>query len=609
MYESRALAPPLSRHESGEAPTLRVAWGQFHRLLRLIRPYWGGLLKTMALGLLVGLIGMASPYITKLLIDEVYPSRDVTLMHVLVGGLLALGCSALFTSAIQSYFSLFVNTRLRNAVTQYFFNHLQYLPMRFFEEKRVGEVLSRFGDIGRALGTVSTVFEMVFIQGAYLLLVPPILFVLQWKLALVAVVSVPFTALVVGVSGRALRKYWKRSAEAYAELNALQTETLSQIRTIKSLAMEPHVFQKSNEVLGRAMGLELRAGALGQVVSTATGLLQTLNTALFTWIGWKLILAGEMTLGDYIAFTAYIGYFNGPVSRFVGFFSDFQRSAVNFDRMFEYLDHPTEQDPASSYVAPAPIRHRIIGRIEVDGLCFGYVPDQPVLQDVTLQVPAGSVLAVVGQSGSGKTSLLRLLSGMERPTAGGIRIDGTPIERIPLPDLRRQVGVVWQEYALLKGTVWENLTFGVEDVDAETVYQASEIAQVDEFVRALPDGYDSSVAEWGASFSGGQRQRLALARALVRETPVLLLDEATANVDLQTEARIVQGLLRELHGRTIVFVTHRVSTAVHADQICVLDRGRVAGVGTHDELVRGCETYRRLLESAGGAPTARSSAP
>ncbi|MBV9774372.1 MAG: peptidase domain-containing ABC transporter, partial [Gemmatimonadetes bacterium] len=409
--------------------------------------------------------------------------------------------------------------------------------------------------------------------------------------------------------GRALRKYWKRSAEAYADLNALQTETLSQIRTIKSLAMEPHVFQKSNEVLGRAMGLELRAGALGQVVSTATGLLQTLNTALFTWIGWKLILAGEMTLGDYIAFTAYIGYFNGPVSRFVGFFSDFQRSAVNFDRMFEYLDRPTEQDPATSYESPAPVRHRIVGRIEIDDLSFGYTPDQHVLQGVTLGVPAGSVLAVVGQSGSGKTSLLRLLSGMERPTGGGIRIDGTPIERIPLPDLRRQVGVVWQEYSLLKGTVWENLTFGVDEVDPETVYQAAEIAQVDEFIRALPDGYDTSVAEWGASFSGGQRQRLALARALVRETPVLLLDEATANVDLQTESRIIHGLLRELHGRTIVFVTHRVSTAVHADQICVLDRGRVAGVGTHDDLVRGCETYRLLLESAGGAAAARSSAP
>jgi ABC-type bacteriocin/lantibiotic exporter with double-glycine peptidase domain len=590
--------------------SLSSAFAQFRRLLLLIHSHWGRLMRVIGLGIVVGLFGLAAPYLTKLLIDEVYPSQDIQLMHLLVGGILAMTAARAVTTGIQAYYALHVNAHLRNSLTQYFFNHLQHLPMRFFEQRQVGELMSRFSDISRAIASVQRVFEVVFVQGVYLLLVPPLLFYLQWKLALLALVVVPLTTGVVALSGRALRSIWKEASEAYAALSAQQVEVLSQMRTMKSMALEAMVFERTQGMVGNAMNLELRAGTLGQVVDTVNGLLNALSLALLTWVGWKLILQGQMSLGDYIAFTAYMTFLNGPVNKFVGFFSDFQRSAVNFDRMFEYLDELPEQDPETAYRPPAPIHHRLRGEIRLQEVGFGYEEGRPVLHSVSLEVPAGSVTAIVGPSGSGKTSLLRLLLRMEQPDSGQILIDGVPLGQLSLPDLRRQVSVVWQEYGMLHGTLWENLTLGNSDVSAAAVNRAIRIAQIEDFVASLPEGLNTPVAEWGMSMSGGQRQRLAIARALVRQAPILLLDEATANIDQQAEALIIQSLLRELDGATIMYVTHRIATAVHADQIFVLQHGQVAGVGKHSVLLETCAAYRDLYQpDAVRRPAAHPRAP
>ena len=603
----RTAPPPPARSAASprrEAPELRAAVGQFKRLTLLMRPFWGPLLKGMGAGVVIGLLGMATPWVMKLLIDEVYPTRDATLMHVLVGGSLALSATTMLMSGIQNYYNLTVNTLLNNSAGLLFFNHLQHLPMRFFEENRVGELTSRFGDVRRALQSVARVFQTVFVQGVYLLFVPPFLFILEWKLALVALVSIPLTTTVIAVTSRSLRKQWKRSAEAYADLSALQTETLTQIRTLKTLGLEAHTFRRTREKLGTAMDRELRAGGLGQVVGTTNGLLNVANMALLTFLGWRAILAGSMTLGDYMAFTAYIGYLYGPINQFVGLLSEFQQSAVSLDRMFEYLDTAPEQDPGAAYHPTPAIVHRIEdGEVELEGVSFSYGPGKEALRDVSLVLRPGLVTAVVGHSGSGKTSLLRLLSRLEHADSGRILVDGTPIERISLPDVRRQVAVVWQEHSLFSGTVWDNLVLGMEEVDPETVYHAARLAQVDGFIRELPCGYRTTVAEAGMSLSGGQRQRLAIARALVRRAPILLLAEATANVDMQTEARILEDVLAAYRDRTVAFVTHRVGMARLADQVCVLDHGRLVGVGTHDDLLLECETYRALH---GGKPARAS---
>lgn len=594
-----------------DVPTLKEAFSQFKRLVELIRPYWRPLLKGMAIGPVVGILGMVPPYLTKLLIDEVYPAQDVTLMHVLVGGVLAVGIATAVMRAVQGYYNLYVNTKLSNATRLLFFNHLQHLTVGFFDQHRVGEIMSRFQDVGSALQSVTKVFRTITVQGVYLFLVPPFLFYLNWKLATAALIAIPLTVIITTLAGRALRKYWKRTSEAYADLNALQVESLSQIRMLKTMALEPHVFSQANDQMEHAMQMKLKAGGLGQAVGMMNGLLSGANTALFTWLGWTFILDGEMTLGSYIAFTSYIGYLYNPLRQFVQLYSDFQQSAVNLRRMFEYLEADTEQDPSSAYEAHGEIETIIDGEIEVDGVSFGYT-DERVLHDVSLTVPRGATMAVVGASGSGKTSLLRLLTGMSTPDEGSIRFDGRPLEDIRLPDLRRQLGVVWQEFSLMKGTIWTNLTIGLDDPDVDRVDEVTRICQIYDLIHQSPKGYETPVAEWGASLSGGQQQRIALARALLREAPILLLDEVTANIDVQTEAAILVDLFDALDDRTVLFVTHRVESAARADVICALKNGRVQGIGTHQELLNDCDYYRQLHEAAnhtGSMPSGGDGSP
>lgn len=588
-------------------PTLREAVRYFGRLLRLVRPYWGGLTTGLLLGTLIGLVGMISPYLSKLFIDEVYPARDVSLMHVLVLGVLAVSVASSVMGALRGYHSQTVSARLASATSLLFFNHLQHLPVRFFDEHRVGEVISRFGDVRAALGALSGIFQTLLGSGVYLLVVPPFLLLLNWKLALVSLVTVPVTAAVSTASGRVVRKYWKQSAEAAADLGALQVEAMSHVRTLKTLAAEHHLYRAASAQAHAALRSQLKAGGAGTLVGVFNGVVRTAGTAAFTWYAWTLILRGDMSLGDFVAFSAYLGYLTGPVTQFAGLFGEFQQTAVTLGRMFEYLDEPPEQDPALAYAPPAPVA-RARGEVRLEGVTFGYTVGRPVLHGVSLELGPGTVTAVVGPSGAGKSSLLRLLCRMAEPERGRLTLDGAPLAAVPLADLRRQVGVVWQEVAMLRGTVWDNLTVGLDPAEpglAERVHEAAGVCRLDALLRDLPDGYATPVAEWGATLSGGQRQRVAIARALVRNPPVLLLDEATSQVDVETEEEILRELFVRGRDRAVLFVTHRVGTAALADQVCVLEEGRVAGLGPHRELAATCEPYRRLLRAAGGAAESR----
>jgi ABC-type bacteriocin/lantibiotic exporter with double-glycine peptidase domain len=580
--------------QPAEIPPLREAFQQFLRLLRLIRSYWSALIKGMVLGLVLGLFGMVTPYLSKLLIDEVYPTRNLTLMEVLVAGILVVTVASSVMSAIRSYFTSYTTSHLANATSLLFFNHLQHLRTRFFDEHRVGEIISRFADVRNSLNSVSRVFETLFVNGVYLILVPPFLFLLQWKLAVVSLITIPLTVAITTMSARLLRRFWKKSAEAYADLGAFQVEVLSHIRTLKAMALEHSVYERASGQIQSALQVQLKAGAWSQVFGTLTAFVRALGTAVFTWYGWTLIVKGEMTLGDYIAFTAYMGYLYNPLQQITGLFSDFQQTAVNLGRMFEYLDSPVEQDPAGAYLPPAAIQHVIEGDVRMRDVSFGYSADKRVLHDVTLHFPRGGITAVVGPSGAGKSSLLRLIMRMEEPDAGQVFIDGSPVTVMPMVDLRRQVSVVWQEFALMQGTIWDNLTLGSVNPSRAQVDDAVRLCRLDTLISELPEGYETNVAEWGATLSGGQRQRMAIARALIRDTPVLLLDEATSNVDMQTETEILRDLFSRLQTKTVIFVTHRVQTAALADQICVIEAGRVVGVGPHADLMRDNETYRAL---------------
>ncbi len=569
---------------------------KFFRVLTLMRVHWLSLFNVMLGGLIIQSVGMLVPYLSQQLIDRAYPSHDVSLMHVLVAAVVGINIATVVIRHLRSYYSLRLSARLNNLIGLLFFNHIQHLPARFFDGRRTGEIMSRFQDISASISSVTNAFQALVMNGIYLVLVPPALFLINWKLALLALFSIPFNIYITYRLGDATRPFLRKTAESYAELRGLQIEILENIKTLKTMALEGRNYRKIESLIRDSLRLQLKASRVGTVYGVANGLTRAVSMALYTWVGWHLIFSGGLSLGEFIAFTAYVGYLNTPISELVALFSDFQQSSVSFDRMFEYLDKATEQDPNLAKLPDGPITFGISGDIELRNVFFGYDPDTPVLKDINLSIKRGTVNAVVGPSGSGKTSLLRLLTALDRPTSGSILIDGVDISELPLSDLRRQVAVVWQEGGLIKGSVLDNLTLGAESASDERVRQVARLCCLEDLFESLPDKYDTEIAERGSTLSAGQRQRVAIARALIRQSPILILDEATANIDVETERYILNAMFSGFDDQTIIFVSHRLSSAALAQQIIVIDEGQVVEVGTHQELMSRYGMYHRMYE-------------
>lgn len=583
----------MSGAPHGDVPTLREAWRYLLRLASLTRSYWPLLVRDLLIGLALGLVSMITPYLSKMLIDDVYPTGDAQLMHVLVGLMVAVSLSTVMIGALRGYFSQVVTARLQAAAGLMFFNHLLHLPIGFYDRHQVGEVSSRFQDLRGSLGALFRALETVFLRGAYVVLVPPILFWFSWKLALLSLLTIPFTTATVALSGQWLRRQWKDAAEANADLSAYQFEVLSHVRTLKAMGLEGQLYRFTRDRAEGAIGHQLRAGALSTLVNMLNGVIRAMGTGVYTWFGWTLIVTGEITLGTFMAFSAYRGYLTGPMNQLTGFVVGLQRTAVSFARLYEYLDEAPEQEPARAYGRPRPVKRVLLGKVELEGVSFRYDQGPFALEGVDLTIPAGMVVSVVGPSGAGKSSLLQLLCRMRGPSIGRVLFDGLPATSFDLSDVRRQCAVVWQDPALLRGTLLENLTLGRE-IPRREVDRAVATCQLELLASQLPDGLDSSVGEWGATLSGGQRQRVAIARALLRDTPLLLLDEATSNVDPGTEHKILEAVFSQRGRQTIVYVTHRIQSALLADRVAVFDMGRLVGFDTHDRLLLRCEPYHRL---------------
>ncbi len=572
------------------------------RLLRLAHPYWGGLTKGLFLGIILGLLGLITPYASKLLFDNVYPARDLTLLNVVVIGVAVISITTTTMGALRGYYGQVVTGKLGSAVGLLYFNHVQHLPVAFFDVHRVGEVMSRVGDIRTALGTVSKVIQSVLVNGVFLICVPPFLIALSWKLSLIAVVTTPLTVGVTAITSRAVQRYFRLSAEAFAELSAIQVEAFTHIRTIKAMAGEHTFFASARAQTVSTIQAQLRAARVGSIVTIVNGVVRIAGTGVLTWYAWRLIIAGELTLGTYVAFTAYLGYLTGPIGQLTDLFSDFQQTAVSLTRAFEYLDILPEQDPRLAYVPPsAPTKGR--GSLKLIAVNLSYGSGRPILKEISAVLEAGSITAIVGPSGAGKSSILRLLCRMSEPTSGQILYGDSPISELKIGDFRRDVAVVWQDPALFRGTIWDNLAMGTLAVSMQRVREVVALCQLDSLIDELPQRYETPVAEWGATLSGGQRQRIAIARALLRDTPILLLDEATAQVDVRMERELLTALLSWATTKIVVIVTHRVTTAAIANQICVVEAGRITASGTHETVTAASPMYRELWQAAQASDT------
>ncbi|MEQ9569916.1 MAG: ATP-binding cassette domain-containing protein [Longimicrobiales bacterium] len=384
------------------------------------------------------------------------------------------------------------------------------------------------------------------------------------------------TWLVNLASARALRGQWKRVAEARAEVRSVNVEALSHVRLLKSMGLERETFRRAVESTGAARVEAVSAARLNAGLGAINGVTQSLGTLLFTYVGWRMVITGSLTLGGFLAFTAYLGRLAGPIARMTSLFSEFQRTAITLDRVFELLDQQTESDPRLLYQSnddPPPLP--LAGDVRLDGVVMRYETGEFELRVPDLHFAEGSVTALVGESGAGKSTLLRLLAGIEQPDEGSVLYGGLAHHQLPLARVRKSVAVAWQQPELFRGTLRSNIAFGVADISAEELDELVDVCQLRDLVDGLPMGLESPVAEWGQTLSGGQQQRLSLARALARDAPLLLLDEITANLDNETEEARLPRLVSRVAGRTGVIASHRASVLPYADRVVRLRRGRI----------------------------------
>ena len=534
---------------------------------------------------------LPGPYITKVLIDDVYPNKNSTLMSfiLVLGAVLSIGLG--FTNMLSSYFAAYVGVNMSLDFKSRFYSHIQSLDFSFFDNQQTGEVLARFKDLDNSLNSTISLVNSLVMNSIQLFIFPPILLYINWQLALISLAVLPFDTLLVTISKKYLSRVSLEEAEAAAESSAISFESLSGIRTVQALGLEARFYHKMRDVYTKVSGLRIRSTHLSGGFNLVSVIITTAGTLAYGWYGWTQVLSGNLSLGSYMAFSGYVGYLYGPIGNLIGLVEEVELALVHINRFFEVYElKPVVRDRKELPVLP-PVQ----GEIYFHDVSFHYHDNQPLLHQINLQIPMHATIALVGKSGSGKSTLAKLIPRFYDPQQGHVSIDGHNIQRLRLKSVRRQIGFAMQGSTLFQGSIRDNLTFGQEALMYD-IEIAARMAHIHDYIASLPDGYDTPVGEQGVQMSEGQRQRIALARVLLMDTPILILDEPTAALDTESEFHIQEALKTVKEGRTTIIIAHRLSTIRKADKIVVLDEGRLVEQGTHDQLIAQGEIYAGLYE-------------
>jgi ATP-binding cassette subfamily B protein len=564
----------------------------FRRLLTFLRPYkrqniWSIVLAALAMGMTILI-----PLLVGKAIDAVSKGDESALLPLtlaIVGaGVLRLGLTA-SRRIVAGKVSLAVEYDLRERI----YTHLQSLELGYFDTQQTGQLMSRatvdLQSIRFFLG-----YGLIFISQSALTLVlaGAIMFVLQPDLAALALLPVPFVVFTAARYNRTSRPALQEVQQRIAELTVEAEEAVSGVRVVKAFSREEHMLERFRNRVSRVFDQNVYSTRLRAFYNPMIAFLPNLGLAVVLLVGGRQVVNGSLSVGAFTAFYTYLIMLIGPMRMLGTALGMSQRAIASGNRLFEVLDREPEiQSPPGAPDLPAGD-----GRVVLRAVSLRYGEAAPALADVDLEVEGGKVVALVGPSGSGKTSLVALLARLYDPTEGVVEIDGADLREIDLGSLRRQIAFVADDSFLFSATVAENIAYAKPDATREEVETAARRAQAASFIDRLPDGYETMVGERGLTLSGGQRQRIAIARALLADPRILILDDATSSVDAQTEAEIRRGLDEALEGRTTFIVAHRLSTISLADEIVVLDEGRIVDRGTHEELLDRCELYREIAD-------------
>jgi ATP-binding cassette subfamily B protein len=565
------------------------------RLLGYMRPYRQRVLLLVLLTVGAALLSLVPPYLVKLIIDRALPDRQgFGLLAQLVAALAGLSALSWGAEVTRRWLNTWVGFRAIETLRVELFRSLQFLPLRFYDRRKVGSLISRMtNDSDLVEGFL--LFDLPFVISNSLMVLGIIGLLLSMNWQVTIYVLLPIPPIIIGGSliwGR-LQGSWRRWSSRWSRLSSHLNESITGIRVIKGFAQEERESRRFDERNQALRDVTVGAERIWLAFFMVTNFFMSFG-AFFVWyFGGRQVLQGTLSVGELMAFVSYLWMLYGPLRWFGDFYSFMVRAFAGAERIFEVIDARPEPF-ADAGAQPLP---EMAGRVTFERVTFGYDPGKPVLKDIDLAVEPGEMIGLVGRSGAGKSSLIKLICRFYDANRGALRIDGVDIRRLRLEDLRRQIGMVAQESFLFNDSIAANIRYGRPEATFDQVVAAARAANAHEFIIQKADGYDMVVGENGNRLSGGEKQRLAIARAILHDPRILIFDEATSSLDTQTEARIQGAIRRLVTGRTTFAIAHRLSTLRHADRLVVIDEGKVAEVGTHAELMARQGVFYRLVQT------------